>query len=112
MVRFSACNMCVCYCDAVSRESNPWEELHITEMIPPKADTLQSADHKSPSIDMQGDLVLILNPNQNPMQRAKWETRTPIAPMARSTLAVIAALELTPLPQTIRELSFDHEVSL
>ena len=46
------------------------------------------------------------------MQRAKWETRTPIAPMARSTLAVIAALELTPLPQTIRELSFDHQVSL
>ena len=50
---------------------------------------------------MQG-FLLILNPNQNPMQRARWETRTPIAPMARSTLAVIAALELTPLPQTIR----------
>lgn len=32
--------------------------------------------------------------------------------MARSTLAVIAALELTPLPQTIRELSFNHQVSL
>ena len=25
---------------------------------------------------------------------------------------LIAALELTPLPQTIRELSFDHQVSL
>ena len=79
-------------------------------MQPSKADTIQPADHKSPSVETQGDLVL--NPNQNPMQRAKWETRTPIAPMARSTLAVIAALELTPLPQTIRELSFDHEVGL
>ena len=79
-------------------------------MQPSKADAIQPADHKSPSVETQGDLVL--NPNQNPMQRAKWETRTPIAPMARSTLAVIAALELTPLPQTIRELFFNHEISL
>ena len=74
------------------------------------SEPISPPDHKSPGVETQGDLVL--NPNQNPMQRAKWETRTPIAPMARSTLAVIAALELTPLPQTIQELSFYHEVSL
>ena len=41
------------------------------------------------------------------MQKERGEGFEPtFAPLVPSTLAVIAALELTPLPQTIRELSF------
>ena len=89
---------------AVSRESNPWKALRITEMQPSKADTIQPADHERPSIDMQAVLILIQIKTQC---KERGEGLEPtFAPLVPSTLAVIAALELTPLPQTIRVIIF------
>jgi len=61
---------------------------------------------KRPSIDMQA--VLNPNPKQKPLYK-KSEVRDSnphLHPVVPSALAVIAALELTPLPQTIRVIIF------